>query len=203
MQREGKNLIVTILLLMANIAVFAAEERLGSSEDADLMLRMGASYAPYIVEGHEYYRLITHCFLHYGFDHLFNNMVSLLILGYALENVIGSWRFLLIYTLSGIFGGIASVAYNYVYMLPEEMPVSCGASGAIFGLMGALLVFLIMRTEGTQLPRYILYLALCAYSGFLDPSIDNIAHIGGFVTGFLVCLVLYVIQKRARVNGVE
>lgn len=190
MEQQNKIPVITILLVLANIAVFIYVEMHGSSQDAELMLNMGASYEPYIVEQHEYYRLFTHMFLHFGFDHLFNNMISLAVLGWSLENVLGRWRFAVIYILSGIIAGIASVVYN-IQVGTES--VSCGASGAIYGLMGALLIYLILRCRGhisSQVPRYLVFIALSIYSGMQDATIDNAAHIGGFVAGFFLCLIL-------------
>lgn len=100
-------------------------------------------------------------------------MISLLILGYSLEKVTGKIRFLILYFLSGILAGIVSLAYN-LSMAQES--VSCGASGAIYGLMGALLVMLVVGNRGrlsSEVPRYILYLAISLYSGMQDPTIDN------------------------------
>ncbi len=197
---EKRNLpLITILLLAVNVLVFFYVEMTGSSEDVEFMLQMGASYEPNIVEHHEYYRLITHFFLHYGFDHLLNNMVSLLILGYSLEDVIGKVRFLILYFMSGILAGVVSIVYNM--SVGNEFSVSCGASGAIYGLMGALLVLLILGNRGrrtSQVPRYVLYIGLSIYSGMQDSSIDNAAHVGGFIVGFLVCLIMY---KTKRTDG--
>ena len=147
------------------------------------MIQMGAIYDPLVTQNHELFRLITHFFLHFGFGHLFNNMISLLILGYSLEKVTGKIRFIILYFLSGILAGLASIVYN-IYIGQET--VSCGASGAIYGLMGALLVLLIVGNRGrlsSEVPRYLLYIGQ-------DPSIDNAAHVGGFVAGVLICLVM-------------
>lgn len=182
--------LMTLILIAVNVLVFIFIEFQGSSYDSDFMISMGAVYDPLILENHEYYRLITHFFLHFGFDHLFNNMISLLILGYSLEQVMGRVRFVSIYFLSGILAGIASIVYN-VYVGQET--VSCGASGAIYGLMGALLVMLIVGSRGkfsTEVPRYLLYIAISIYSGIQDSNIDNAAHIGGFAAGVVICLIM-------------
>ena len=82
------------------------------------------------------------------------------------------------------------ILYN-VYIGQET--ISCGASGAIYGLMGALLVMLIVGNRGkisSEVPRYLLYIGISIYSGLQDTGIDNAAHIGGFVAGFLICLIM-------------
>lgn len=188
---EKKKLpLMTLILLAANVLVFFYVESHGSSYDSEFMIQMGGMYDPLVLQEHQFYRLVTHFFLHFGFDHLFNNMISLLILGYSLEQVMGKIRFISLYFLSGILAGITSIVYN-IYVGQET--VSCGASGAIYGLMGALLVMLIVGNRGklsTEVPRYLLYICVSIYSGMQDTSIDNAAHVGGFVAGVLICLVM-------------
>lgn len=182
--------LLTLIILAVNVAVYFYIEWNGSSYDTDYMIQMGAVYDPLVLYKHEFYRMFTHFFLHFGFDHLFNNMVSLLVLGFSLEQAIGKWRFATIYFSSGILAGVTSIIYN-VYVCQET--VSCGASGAIYGLMGALLILLIAGSRGrwtSEVPRYLLFLAFSIYSGMQDPSIDNAAHIGGFVAGALICLIM-------------
>lgn len=193
MRREKNIPIITILLLAANVCVYIISEFTG-----DFIADQGGSYGPLIIYEHQYYRIITHFFIHFGFDHLFNNMVSLLVLGYSLEEILGRRRFLLLYFLSGILAGVASLVYTTLCIPSENAPLSCGASGAIYGLMGALLVILLVGNRGqgsAQVPRYILFLGLSLYSGMMDTSIDNAAHIGGFIAGFIICLVMCHKQK--------
>lgn len=190
MSRENKIPVMTLLLVFINVAVYLYVEFSGSSYDTEHMIQMGAVYDPLVTQNHELFRLITHFFLHFGFGHLFNNMISLLILGYSLEKVTGKIRFIILYFMSGILAGLASIVYN-IYIGQET--VSCGASGAIYGLMGALLVLLIVGNRGrlsSEVPRYLLYIGISIYSGMQDPSIDNAAHVGGFVAGVLICLVM-------------
>lgn len=190
MKRSNKIPWMTLLLLAANVLVYLYVEMKGSTYDSETMIQMGAIYEPLVIQNHEYYRLINHFFLHFGIDHLFNNMISLLVLGYSLEPVMGKARFVSLYFLSGILAGITSILYN-VYIGQET--ISCGASGAIYGLMGALLVMLIVGNRGeisSEVPRYLLYIGISIYSGLQDTGIDNAAHIGGFVAGFLICLIM-------------
>lgn len=184
---------LTILIVLVNVLVFLYMEFTGSSEDTDYLIQMGALWKPLVVDGHQYYRLIFSFFLHIGWDHLINNMISLLVLGYALEEVVGSIRFGVIYFMSGILAGVTSIVYNM--SIGEEAVVSCGASGAIYGLSGALLILLIIGNRGkskrtTEVPRYLVYLAFSLYSGMQDASIDNAAHVGGFIAGMVICFIL-------------
>lgn len=190
MRWKSKVPLLTLIILAVNVAVYFYIEWNGSSYDTEYMIQMGAVYDPLVLEKHEFYRIITHFFLHFGFDHLLNNMLSLLVLGYSLELETGKWRFAIIYFSSGILAGVTSIIYN-IYVSQET--VSCGASGAIYGLMGALLVLLIAGNRGrwtSEVPRYLLFIAFSIYSGMQDPSIDNAAHIGGFVAGALICLIM-------------
>lgn len=191
MREETRLPRITLLLTAVNVLVYLYVEWNGSSYDTDFMLQMGAVSESLVLQQYEFYRLVTHFFLHFGFEHLLNNMISLLILGYALENVLGGIRYLILYFLSGILAGLTSIVYN-ISVIGEDT-VSCGASGAIYGLTGALLFLLILgnrRKRTTEVPRYLLFIAVSLYSGMQDPTIDNSAHIGGFVTGFIICLIM-------------
>lgn len=187
---EEKIPFITVLFVMANVIAFFYTEMNGSSLDADYMISAGAMYGPAFLESHEYSRAITHFFLHSGFEHLAGNMISLLVLGYALENRIGRRGFCFIYLFSGVFAGIVSVFYN---LSQYRERVSCGASGAIYGLMGALLVVLIANRKNNlqkEAGRFLLYVVLILYSGVQDSGIDHTAHMGGFLGGFLICVIM-------------
>ena len=189
--------LITALLIATNVLAFLYTEWQGSTLDADYMIRAGAMYGPAFLGEHEYYRIFTHFFLHFGFEHLLNNMVSLLVLGYALENGIGRLCFGGIYFFSGVFSGLVS-AFSLEFSGEGATVVSCGASGAIYGLMGALLVMLIVNRKNNlkkQIPRFMLYIALSLYSGNQDPGIDNMAHVGGFVGGILICLMMCILKR--------
>lgn len=182
---------VTFVMVAINVVVFFIIEATGSTEDTDYMIRMGGLYDPLVTQDHEYWRLITHFFLHFGPTHLFNNMISLLILGYATESTLGHIKYFFLYFFSGILAGVVTIVYNMY--LGAEGNVSCGASGAIFGLSGALLVILIRRNIGrrsTEVLRYLIFMGLSLYSGYLDPSISFSAHAGGFVAGALLCVLM-------------
>lgn len=189
--RQKPEAICTVTLIVINIAVFFILTLFGDTEDAVFMLQHGAMYAPYVTEGHEYYRIFTCLFLHFGIAHLLNNMVMLGALGWNLELEIGKIRYIIIYFGSGIIGNIISLCYDLTLQQPA---VSAGASGAIFGLMGALL-YVVIANRG-RLGRLsgrgmLIMVALSLYFGLTSSGVDNLAHIGGLVSGFLLAVVLY------------
>ncbi len=183
--------VCTVGLIVVNVAVFMIMTMFGDTEDAVFMLQHGAMYEPFVIEQHEYYRMFTCLFLHFGIDHLLNNMVMLGALGWNLEQEIGRVRFLVIYFVSGIAGNILSLFYDLSTGNPA---VSAGASGAIFGLMGALLYVVILnrgrlgRLSGRGM---LIMVALSLYFGFASSGVDNLAHIGGLVSGFILAALLY------------
>lgn len=189
--RQKPEAICTVALIVINIAVFFIMTMFGDTEDAVFMLQHGAMYEPNIIEGHEYYRIFTCLFLHFGITHLLNNMVLLGALGWNLELEIGKVRFVIIYFASGIIGNIVSLFYDLTL---EQPAVSAGASGAIFGLMGALL-YVVIANRG-RLGRLsgrgmLVMVILSLYFGLTSTGVDNLAHIGGLVSGFLLAVLLY------------
>ncbi|WP_374703421.1 rhomboid family intramembrane serine protease [Bacillus sp. Marseille-P3661] len=170
---------LTYVFVAINLVMFLLLEWFGSSTDTTTLIRFGAKFNPAIYDG-EWWRFITPVFLHIGIFHLFMNTVALYYLGVSVERIYGTWRFFLVYLISGIVGVIASFAFTN--------QVSAGASGAIFGCFGALLYFgvvhrsLFFRTMGMNV---IFVVILNLVIGFAVPMVDNSAHIGGLVAGFL------------------
>lgn len=182
---------MNILLVVANILIFVLVEITGSTTDTANMLLWGASYVPYVVDGREYWRLFTSMFLHFGIQHLFNNMLLLFFLGDTLERVVGKISYLLIYLLGGLGGNILSC---YVEMKNESYAVSAGASGAVFAVIGAMLYVLIRnrgRIEEMTAQRLMIMALLTLYVGFTTKGVDNMAHLGGLMCGFLLAVILY------------
>lgn len=189
--RQKPEAICTVSLIVINIAVFLLLSLFGDTEDAVFMMRHGAMYRELITQEQEYYRIITCLFLHFGIPHLLNNMVMLGAVGWNLEMEIGKIRFLLIYFGSGILGNILSLWHD---IQTDTNVVSAGASGAIFGLMGALL-YVVIANRG-RLGRLsgrgmLIMVALSLYFGFTSSGVDNLAHVGGLVCGFIMAAVLY------------
>lgn len=143
----------------------------------------------------EYGRIVWAMFLHAGIEHLFNNMVILFFLGAMIEKVTGHILFLLLYFLSGIGGNLCSLLFKLIQM---DYSASVGASGAIFGLDGVLLAWILLdrRSMPDVTPRrVVLMIALSLYSGFTALNVDNAAHVGGLVTGFLAGIIVCLIRK--------
>lgn len=185
-RKQEKSAVCTIGLIVVNIGIFFVFTLLGKSEDVLFMQQYGAMYEPYVINGHEYYRLLTSIFLHFGMEHLLNNMVMLGAVGVHLEPEIGKLRFLLVYFLSGIGGNVCSLLVN-VWL--GEVVVSAGASGAVFGLTGALLCAVIQnkgRIGRLNKKRVLILVLLSLYIGLTTSGVDNAAHIGGLVCGFVL-----------------
>ena len=192
-QRQQKAWI-TMALIVLNILYFVYLEAVGSSEDVLFMLEHGAMFVPLVLGNHEYYRLITSIFLHFGFAHLMNNMVMLFFLGSILEEEIGSFKYLLLYFVSGVAGNILSA---FMDLKTGEFVISAGASGAIFGVIGALLI-IVAKNHGhlrTLDGKGMVFMVVCSlYHGFTSTGVDNMAHIGGLLSGILLAFILY--RKR-------
>ena len=124
---------VTAGLILLNILVFLIVEFTGSSQNTMHMLDCGAAFTPMIIQVGEYYRLFTCMFLHFGIEHLLNNMLVLFVLGSRLEQVIGKIKFLLIYLIGGVLGNVISLL---IELRAQDFAVSAGASGVESGASG-------------------------------------------------------------------
>lgn len=178
-------------IIIINVLVFFSMEVIDSTENVEFMLRYGAMYWPYIIEKKEYYRLFTYMFLHFGISHIFNNMLVMVAIGDHVERALGKIKYLCLYFLSGILAGIVSIVYN---MLKGELAVGAGASGAIFGLVGAMVYIVLInkgRVEDLTSRQLALFVFFSFYGGLTSQGIDNAAHIGGFLAGFLLAVLLY------------
>jgi len=170
------------------------------------MLDHGAMYTPFFMQG-EYYRILTSIFLHFGIQHLMNNMITLVVFGYNLEPVLGSVKTAIIFLVSGIGGNVLSMIAELHGASPA---VSAGASGAIFGLTGSLLCLTLIhrgRIGGVTLRGMIIMVALSLYNGYASEGVDNMAHIGGLVTGVLLTLIvgwkLKMNYRATSVRGID
>lgn len=187
---------MTVALILINVLVFIAVELTGTSQNAWHVLDYGAVYTPYIVQNGEVYRLFTSMFLHFGIEHLVNNMLVLFVLGSRLEQVIGKLRFLFIYLAGGIAGNIFSLILE---LRNQDFSVSAGASGAVFAVMGAM-IYVVIRNKGwlgdLSMRQILVMAAFSLYFGFTSSGVDNAAHIGGMIAGFVLAVLIWHPRKK-------
>lgn len=192
-----KKIFVTYILMGLCFLMYIVTLIMGGSNVIYLIL--GANYAPLVKNG-EIFRLITYAFLHGSIIHLLVNMYSLFIVGRQIENNFGKVRLLIIYFISALSGGLLSALFSD--------GISIGASGAIFGLLGALLYFgLHFRLYLTDalISKIIPIIILNLLIGFTVTGIDNACHIGGLIGGFLASMAVGVPEvdnKKDRINGI-
>jgi rhomboid protease GluP len=188
--------IVTIILLIINIIVFIL-----CSQTGDLVYNIGSMDAQSVFINHEYYRLVTAMFIHGDVEHIVSNMIFLVGLGQMLESAIGHVKFLLLYMFSGIGASVISMAYSYS---SGDIYSSVGASGAIFGLIGALFILVIVhngRFKQVSMRRLIFGLVFMVYSGIRTQYVDNAAHIGGLVCGIVIMAVINLFVAHNKCNS--
>ena len=188
LQRRAAHVPVTLILIGANVLVFAAMLVMGAGlwhSPNNIQLEWGANFGPATKEG-EWWRLGSALFLHFGLLHLTMNMLSLWDGGRLVERMFGPLRFVLIYFCAGLSGNLLSL------IAQGDQAVSGGASGAIFGIYGALMAFLWHQRGQLDRSEFKwLFWGAVAFSivtivlGLLIPGIDNAAHIGGLIGGTL------------------
>ena len=183
---------VTPTITVINLTIFAALLALGQSHVSPHLTDLvtwGANFGPLTLNGQPW-RLLTAAFLHAGALHLLVNVLVLWQIGPLVERLYGNFAFAVLYLIAGIWGSLASVCMH-------PMSVAVGASGAIFGLYGALGALLLRHRHAV--PRLVLlryrgvtisFVAINVLFGFSDPQIDVAAHMGGLLSGFVLGLLL-------------
>jgi membrane associated rhomboid family serine protease len=184
--------IVTPSLIVINVLIFAVMVFVGispTSASPKELVAWGADFGPLTFSG-QWWRIFTSCFLHFSVVHIAMNMFILFMAGRFTERLFGHFRFLAVYLLAGLGGSLASLVYH-------PYAVSAGASGAIFGIYGALLGLLLIKrrhfAKGSLTPvvrSAIFFLLYNLVYGLSDEHTDMSAHLGGLVTGFFLGLLL-------------
>lgn len=163
---------------------------------AGFLYRRGALYAPLLLKGQDFHRLVTAIFLHADAAHLMNNMIVQFAGGGIVERSLGHARYILLYLVSGIGGNLASVLMDW---MQGSFAWSVGASGAVFGVTGALLFMILREARKKEVPapamrslliRAGLMTAWLLYSGWANPMVNQAAHVGGLICGFVLAAVL-------------
>ncbi len=191
-----QNYIMIILLIMLNIYCYIYANRNDVSS---------FSLIPETIQTGAYYRLLTYMFMHASILHLLGNMVALAYIGKAVINRMGSFFFIGSYLMGGCLAGVLSI-YGKSYFYQSDPTV--GASGAIFALIGSLLVYTFTEKQDCRarwaMLRYVVVTFICS----AGVHTDNICHLGGLIAGFLLCLTYYFLQsgrkrfRRAKYIGI-
>ena len=192
LQSAGGKPRVVVSVAAINVAVFVVAALAGAGviiPDLEVMTRFGTNYGPLTIDG-QWWRLLTCTFLHFGILHLALNMWALVVGGSLVERLYGSTAFLLLYLAAGLCGSLSSLLWNPAVN-------SAGASGAIFGVYGALLAFFLRKD--TLIPAVVMrpqrastitFIGYNLVNGLGHAGIDNAAHIGGLVSGLVLGFVL-------------
>lgn len=187
--------IVSTVLVAVNVLVFILCGYTG-----ELLYERGMLDLFSVLVNGEYARMVWAMFLHNGPEHLFHNMLILFFLGSMIEKEVGHVLYALLYLLSGLGGNLLSLAGKAVN---HDISSSLGASGAIFGLDGVLLAMVLFsgrELENVTPVRVLLMIAYSLYGGFTSQHIDNAAHVGGLLTGFLAMSVICFVQRGKRAD---
>ena len=194
-ERIYKSSYISIALLAINVVVF-----LLSTTVMVWLYEKGAMITEIVLRDGEYYRLFSAMFLHADPQHLFNNMMMLFLVGAIVENYTGHVFFAFMYFLSGLFGNMISMAYEIRNALSW---VSVGASGAIMGLVGFVVVWVIINRKTFirsrwMLTRLMFLGAFVIYACFFQAGANTAAHLGGFLTGFVLGIINIVVLKNEK-----
>lgn len=191
---------VNITFVLINVAVYFVLEIMGNTNDAYFMYQHGAMYSDAVLQGGQWYRLLTSAFIHFGLHHLINNMILLIALGSYLERAFGKVRYIILYLACAVGSSMVSMGHM---ISTQDYAVSGGASGVVFGVIGALL-FLVLKNRGRfedlTLRRFVLMMALALYYGFSTAGVDNAAHVGGLIIGFALGALLSIGAGNKKKN---
>lgn len=182
---------VTIAIIIVNVVTFLILEILGDTENGLFIASHGGMHPNFILYSGQWWRIITAGFLHFGIEHLVNNMLIFACVGVRLERAIGHWKILFVYMLSEIGGGLLSY---FMMLQTNDYAISAGASGAVFGIIGGMLWAVIWnkgKLEGLTTKGIAFMILLSLYFGFTAGGVDNWAHIGGMLTGFVATALIY------------
>lgn len=185
---------VSIFLVAVNVILF-----LICTFTGDLLYNKGAFDVKELLQGGAY-RLFTSMFLHWGVQHLFSNMVVLYYVGALVERELGPLPYAVLYLLSGLAGNIFSAGYE---LITGSYGSSVGASGAVFGVEGALLLLVMLRRgrlSTMTTGRVAFAIAFSLYCGFTSAGVNNAAHVGGVLMGFFAAAVVAAAKKMWKLS---
>lgn len=181
---------INIALAAINIVVFIVMSCMEQFAGNMLFRQYLTMFPPAVLDG-QWYRLITSSFIHFGPEHLFNNMIMFICLGSYLEKALGKIKYLIFFFVSAVGSSLVSMFHM---LNSQDLALSGGASGVVFAMIGALL-YMVIRNKGRfqnlTLKRFMIMIVLSLYFGFASAGVDNAAHIGGLCVGFILSICLY------------
>lgn len=194
-KRIYKSSYFSIILLILNVLIFF----LSNLADG-FLYEKGAMVTEIVLRDGEYYRLFSAMFLHLDINHLMNNMILLFLAGAIVERYTGHAFFLFLYFLSGLFGNMISMAYEIQNNLSW---VSVGASGAIMGLVGFIVVWILVNSKNfirnrNVVIRLLLLGTFVIQACFFQKGANTAAHLGGFITGFVLGSINIILLKNNK-----
>ncbi|USS87571.1 rhomboid family intramembrane serine protease [Fructilactobacillus hinvesii] len=179
--------VVTWSLIVIMVVVFLVMTITGGTTNLPNLVRFGGEVNQLVRDG-EWWRLITPIFIHIGWQHLTLNLLTLYFVGRILENVLGHWRYLVLFLGAGIVGNLFSFAFG------SENSVSAGCSTSLFGLFGAFLMLAIVLPQNQWLKQtaqsFLLLVVLNLGSDLFLPGVDTWGHLGGLIGGFCGSFIL-------------
>lgn len=181
---------ITFLLVVCNVVLFIICTFTG-----ELVYNIGAFSAMNLIEEGGWYRLLSSMFLHWDIGHLVSNMLVLYYIGSVVERRIGHLPYLMLYLMSGLAGNILSAGYE---LFTADFIRTAGASGAVFGVEGALIVQVLLhrdKMEHMTLGRVVFAVAFSLYCGFTSSYVNNAAHLGGVMMGFVLAALIWFFKK--------
>jgi len=182
---------ITYAVLLINAVILGLMYWQGYPQDMLVPLRFGAIYPPLILNNGEWYRLFTAMFIHFGVTHFAANAFGLLIFGTRVERYFGRGMFLAVYILAGLLGSVFSLFFSQAY--------AAGASGAIYGLVGAMFAYTRITKRSIEFISWyvmLIYIGVGGAMGLATPGVDNFAHLGGLIGGVVIGGLYAFLKKK-------
>jgi rhomboid protease GluP len=187
------------MLIFTNAAILGLMYLDGYQADSvRVPIQFGAIVADMVVYGGEWYRLFASMFLHFGVAHFFSNAFGILIFGARVEKYFGRLMFVVIYIFSGLMGSVFTLVHSYFF---QPFAVSAGASGAVYGIVGAIFAYTRITKRSIDFINWylmLIYIGLGMAMGFATPGIGNAAHVGGLLCGLAIGGLYAKRVKRAK-----
>lgn len=188
-KNDFKNFYVTYTFIFIFLIIFLLMTLAGGSTNTRVLILFGAKVNQ-LIEAGQYWRLLTSIFIHIGFTHLLFNTYALFVLGKYSEKIFGHSKLIMLFIFSGLTGSTLS------YLMSPHL--SAGASGGIFGLLGAIVVYgwdnQFLRSSGL-ITNLMIILGLNLVLGMIIPGLDNFAHLGGLIGGSTLGIILRLAKK--------